>query len=204
MKTIIHEFISSIHKNLEKKFDFLWPTTPGNLPHENNITLAIAEVGSGRDWYAYAECNMNESSARRDMILINPNEKWICQIEVKFQQTWEKYEKDFRRVSVYEDLRKFIESEHRQSSVSLSEYKKYGLFIAGGKEQLFNWWNDPKEFHGWLKSWFNDFPKEMIVKGVYPNIIENKKFYLGFFLIEVSELNTDNWIEQQKIAPRII
>jgi hypothetical protein len=197
MKTIIQEFISSVHNNLEKKFDYLWPTTLNNFPHENNITLAIAEIGSKMEWFSYAECNMNETGARRDLILINPKEKWICQVEVKFQQSWEKYEEDFWRVSLYEDLRNFIESKSRQSLDSLSEYKKYGLFIAGGKEPLFNLWDDPKEPYEWLKGWFEDFPKGMIIKGTCPGKIENKRFGLAYFLIDVTEQNTVDWINKR-------
>lgn len=196
MKQFINEFIPFVHKNLETKFNYLWPTKQNIFPHENNIALAIAEEASKKGCFTYAECNMNSKGARRDLILVNPFEKWICQIELKFQQTWENYESDFWRVSLYEDLSKFINSEDRKS-VNLSEFQLYGLFIAGGREPLYNLWKKPLEPHNWLENWFNDFPEGKIVKGVYPEEIFDKKFILSYYLIEVTEENTEEWINNR-------
>lgn len=192
MKQSISEFITKIHENLETKFDYLWPTKKNVLPHENNIALAIAEEASKKGWYTYAECNMNAKGARRDLIIVNPVEKWICQIEVKFaDQNWENYENDFWRVSLYEDLNKFVKSEDRKSKI-LSEFKMYGLFIAGGREPLYNYWNNYEET--WLQSWFDNFPNGKVVKGAYPDTSPHKEFILTYYLLDVTSENTEERI----------
>ncbi|MBK7851589.1 MAG: hypothetical protein IPJ66_10760 [Bacteroidetes bacterium] len=195
MKNTIEKFIADIYSNLNEKCEYFWPTKKGGFPHENNISLSIAEIASKWKLKVYSECNMNESGARRDLILVCEENKWTCQVEVKFQQNWDSYEEDFWRVSVKDDFFTFLKSDHRQTQLQLDDFSRYGLFIAGGKDQLYNWWNNPTQMqYEWLQSWFNDFPDGKIMKGIWPKQLESRKFGLVYYLISVTEENTVEWI----------
>lgn len=198
MKSEIENFISSVHNNLDKKLKYLWPAKKDRFPHENNISFSIAEVASQLDLYVYAECCMNDSGARRDIVVVNDKDKWACQIEVKFQQNWDSYEDDFWRVSLVNDFKAFLESDNRQSSSPLKEFKKFGLFIAGGASPLYNCWNEPQSPYKWLNDWFGlkDGEQSIVTKGFYPQTFKTERFGLAYFLIEVTDRNHHDWLNK--------
>jgi hypothetical protein len=194
MKELIDDFMQQVSLNLENKFEILWPSRKNILPHENNISLSISEIAAQKEIYSYAECNMNNMGARRDLILINRKDKWVCQVEVKSSHNWDNYEEDFWRISQYNDFNNFLESEHRQSHHPLKEFKKYGLFVACGYDPLKNWWETSSN-HNWIQGWFNIKDES---KGItaYKNSITGRFVSLVYYIIEVTEDSKEDFLSQ--------
>ena len=182
--------MADLHFNLAMKLGFMWPTRKNLPPNENNISLSIAEISRDFGFYVYAECNVNNVGSRRDLILINEKDKWVCQVEVKFNQDWLNYENDFWRVSLNKDLSSFLANKDRQSKHSIEDFTKYGLFIAGGFKPLHNWWTNSKADE-WQNEWLTFQNPEKEISSVYGfvpiTMNDNDKFGLGYFLINVNE-----------------
>lgn len=201
MENIIGDFIKDVYTNLRRKTDFMFPGIRNGFLAENNIALEMASVANDRGFYTYAECKMKDKT-KRDLIIINPVDKWVCQAELKiiyFKKNGGVVLPDMERIYKLELLKEYLNN-NIESKESFDGYKKYGLFTGYLTNNNYKMWlykkideeeakaplyqvSDPEK--AWNK--FKDFfEKDSAKYGVIPDPYEQDrdKYWMAYYLVE--------------------
>jgi hypothetical protein len=205
VKEFFEKLFDDLYKNLTKKFGVINLWSDNQFPPEINITLEFANLIAEKKLLIFAECNMGRGG-RRDLVIVNPINKWICQVEVKHitlkSDSDETVLDDIWRIATLDYFEDYLEGKKFNEEL-LSEYDKYGLFIGGGKSYDYRWWqldkgeNYKEDALNYLKScnfgdraefyienledWFNQ-PES--INGILPNLIQQGKLWIGYYLIK--------------------
>ena len=142
MEGIVNNLVSEIYKGMKDKLDILWPEKDNFFPPEANLVFELARLGEKFHYFSYGEANVGKHN-RRDMILINSKDNWICQVEVKLVNSETINEgsvvEDLKRVMNKDELTNFINKYAKDQNIKC--FRKYGLFIGGDISHMFSWWN---------------------------------------------------------------
>ena len=141
MEKIIDNLMQDLFNELQKKLRNFWPKKGDWFPPEENLSLEIARLGLKYKYDIYGEVNVRNRS-RRDLFLINHDDKWICQAELKLINI-----NTYRSGAVLRDLDRVKSTEdmdyalkHYSKKDTLNGYSKYGLFLGGDVSYWFSWW----------------------------------------------------------------
>lgn len=187
--------VNNVYEQLNRNYSYIWPIKNG-WPPENNIALAISVFCEKNGWYLYAECNMN--GQMRDLLIVDPKEKWVCQVEIKhiYWNIREKILDDIWRIYWEKNVDDYFEGIGKPE---LKNYKKFGLFIGGCVSNMYTWWlaSIDKSNHSKFYEYCTGEPKERIENmikvldnwkkipasslGIYPNNPEKSPFWIAYY-----------------------
>lgn len=202
MDKIIDNLIGDLYVALKNKLKDFWPKKGGWFPPEENIIMEMSRMGLNYDYDIYGEVNVQNRS-RRDAVLINHKDRWICQAELKLINinTYKSGAvlKDVDRVRDIDDLNYALTNYSGRSG--LADYSKYGLFVGGDISWWFSWWLGNTDIN--MRSYFIkklgsrkgmdpykalkqlDSKINGAKSGVWPPEPENSKLWLAYALFSI-------------------
>jgi hypothetical protein len=206
VEKIIDDLMGDLFEELTRKLSFFWPKKGAGFPPEENLSLEIARLGLKYNYDIYGEVNVQNRS-RRDLFLINHEDKWICQVELKLININTCRSgavlKDLDRVKSIEDLDYALT--HYSKKDDLKNYRKYGLFFGGDISYWFSWWlgvkdNSMKEYlsqcldsiedvdsEDAINQLYSRIVSENSISGVIPQNPKNGNLWLAYTLFNLSD-----------------
>jgi hypothetical protein len=139
MQNIVGQLVGDVYQSVLRKWTLFNPQRNGWLPPEENIAFEIARCGSLYGYESYGECNIGHKK-RADMVLLHPSDQWICHVEIKIarKQNVPRVIDDLQRVSDPQSLQNCLSNV--STSLDLSCYKRFGLFVGADLSGNYKWW----------------------------------------------------------------
>ncbi|MGC9323013.1 MAG: hypothetical protein ACP5FY_12305 [Kosmotogaceae bacterium] len=205
MKAIIDTLTKDIFDGMKEKLSYLHPKKGGYFPPEANLLFEIAKLGAKYHYFSYGEANFG-SRTRRDMVLLSPEGKWICQVEAKIVNSGSCRKgaviSDLERVNDPASLKRFIENDDFRKKEEVKSYSRYGLFVGGSVCWFFSWWNsmnDSKMRDTFIQrcitpdlqpeKYIKDLDEQLrnsMIKGTHPDVPEGEDLWLVYALYDLS------------------
>lgn len=195
-KEQFEKWIEDVFIGFKTRYEELHESPWSKMPHENNLMIDIVSLSAAYGYQVFTECH--HQGQRRDVLILNKDEKWVMQIELK--HVYYKNSSDIKEIS---DIDRILDenwlttyiSDTLRPKLDIQNYKTYGLFIGIGHSWMYKWWlamsSDAQKqnllVHGpELEAYYNELQARWSTKntqkGLLPRGIDSDQLWLLYFL----------------------